>query len=229
MRRKTLATLVLSLAVSSPALAEETPRADPKPYPDVAFKRIGVPKSGDKKINVQIREGEGVRAAEPAPQNAPSAPAAPAAPSGYEWYWAQVPYSIESDASRLTKALTGRGFSAPRILAADLPAGLLLLEDLGDDLFAHAIPRGADEAELYAQGVDTLAAIYRSSFPAEMRAHGGQWTVMDYDAPALLAETELLLDWFVGQHRIHGITGLFHHNAKVELANLGIEAACLNL
>lgn len=100
----------------------------------------------------------------------------------------------------ITEALTERGFSAPRILAADLPAGLLLLEDLGDDLFAHAIPRGADEAELYAHGVDTLAAIYRSSFSAEMRAHGGQWTVMEYDAPALLAETELLLDWFIGQH-----------------------------
>ncbi|WP_421788456.1 aminoglycoside phosphotransferase family protein [Hyphobacterium sp.] len=100
----------------------------------------------------------------------------------------------------LTEALTTRGFSAPRILAADLSAGLLLLEDLGDDLFARAIPAGADETALYAHAVDTLAAIYRSSFPAELAAHGGQWQVMDYDAPALLAETGLLLDWFVARH-----------------------------
>lgn len=97
----------------------------------------------------------------------------------------------------LTEALTARGFSAPRLLAADLPAGLLLLEDLGDDLFARAIPAGADETRLYASAVDTLAAIYRSSFPAELTAQGGHWTLLDYDTPAFLAETELLLDWFV--------------------------------
>lgn len=100
----------------------------------------------------------------------------------------------------LTEALTERGFSAPRILAADLPAGLLLLEDLGDDLFARAIPGGADETGLYAHAVDTLAAIYRSSFPGELTAHGGHWQVMDYDPPAMLAETALLLDWFVERH-----------------------------
>lgn len=100
----------------------------------------------------------------------------------------------------LTEALTSRGFSAPRILAADLKNGLLLLEDLGDDLFAHAIPKGAPEEELYTHAIDTLAAIYRSSFPDQMSAYGGSWTVMAYDTPALLAETELLLDWYVRTH-----------------------------
>jgi len=100
----------------------------------------------------------------------------------------------------LTEELTARGFSAPRILAADLPRGLLLLEDLGDDLFARAIPAGADEGELYAHGVDALAAIYRSSFPSQLSHHGGEWHVLDYDDAALLAETELFLDWYAGQH-----------------------------
>jgi hypothetical protein len=106
----------------------------------------------------------------------------------------------------LTETLTSRGFSAPRILAANLEAGLLLLEDLGDDLFARAIPAGADEHTLYAHAVDTLAAIYRCSFPSELDAQGGQWTVMDYDTPALLAETELLLDWFVARHAGRDVT-----------------------
>ncbi|WP_421789966.1 aminoglycoside phosphotransferase family protein [Hyphobacterium sp.] len=100
----------------------------------------------------------------------------------------------------LTEELTMRGFSAPRILAADLPGGFLLLEDLGDDLFARAIPAGADEKNLYQHAIDALAAIYRSSFPAQLSAHGGEWHITDYDGPALLAETELLLDWFIGKH-----------------------------
>lgn len=100
----------------------------------------------------------------------------------------------------LTEELTARGFSAPRLLAADLPGGLLLLEDLGDDLFARAIPAGADETDLYRHGVEALAAIYRSSFPSELRHHGGTWHILDYDGPALLAETELFLDWFVTRH-----------------------------
>ncbi len=100
----------------------------------------------------------------------------------------------------LTEELTARGFSAPRLLATDLPGGLLLLEDLGDDLFARAIPAGADEADLYRHGVEALAAIYRSSFPSRLHHHGGEWHILDYDGPALLAETELFLDWFVTRH-----------------------------
>lgn len=112
----------------------------------------------------------------------------------------------------LTEELTARGFSAPRILAADLPGGLLLLEDLGDDLFARAIPAGADETELYRHAVETLAAIHRSSFPAQMSAHGGEWRVMDYDSPALLAETELLLDWFIGKHARREVSAEMRHD-----------------
>jgi len=106
----------------------------------------------------------------------------------------------------LTEELTARGFSAPRILSADIPGGLLLLEDLGDDLFAHAIPAGADEAELYRHGVEALAAIYRSSFPSQLNHHGGEWHILDYDGPALLAETELFLDWYIEKHLARAVT-----------------------
>jgi aminoglycoside/choline kinase family phosphotransferase len=44
------------------------------------------------------------------------------------------------------------GLAAPQILAADDAAGLLLLEDLGDDLFSRVVREGrADEGELYAE------------------------------------------------------------------------------
>ncbi|MGP1274768.1 MAG: aminoglycoside phosphotransferase family protein, partial [Caulobacterales bacterium] len=98
----------------------------------------------------------------------------------------------------LARALTERGFSAPRIFAADMGKGLLLIEDLGEGLYARAIPAGAHEGTLYASAVDTLAAIYRSSFPDVFEADAGaSWRVHAYDATALLAETGLYTDWYL--------------------------------
>ena len=62
--------------------------------------------------------------------------------------------------------LTDRGFSAPCVLAAAPADGLLLLEDLGDDLFARVLDRDADAAErLYSAAIDTLAALQRTEPP----------------------------------------------------------------
>ena len=57
----------------------------------------------------------------------------------------------------MTGRLRGAGYSAPAILAARPGDGLMLLEDLGDDLFARIIPDGAAEMDLYAAAVDLLA------------------------------------------------------------------------
>lgn len=100
----------------------------------------------------------------------------------------------------LASELTARGFSAPRILAADLEHGFLLLEDLGDRLFVHAIREGEDESALYEHAIDTLAALYRSSFPDRLSYASAEWPLLDYDAPALGAETALFLDWYA-KHR----------------------------
>lgn len=58
------------------------------------------------------------------------------------------------------------GFSAPEILGADIPRGLLLLEDLGDDLFArmaHADPTA--EPGLYDAATDFLIALHAIAPP----------------------------------------------------------------
>jgi len=90
-----------------------------------------------------------------------------------------------------------RGFSAPVIIAQNLDAGLMLLEDLGGDLFARLLEKEpAKEGQLYKAAIDTLAAIYRSSFPAKMQAADKTWRVRDYDRYALQAEADLFLDWF---------------------------------
>lgn len=97
----------------------------------------------------------------------------------------------------IAQALGERGFSAPRIYAADMARGLLLIEDLGEGLYARAIPAGAHEGTLYASAADTLAALYRSSFPDVFEAGGSAWRVHAYDETALLAETGLYLDWYL--------------------------------
>lgn len=97
----------------------------------------------------------------------------------------------------IAEALTARGFSAPHILARDLEQGFLLLEDLGDDLFASVIEKNpAEEARLYAAAVDTLAAIYRSSFPADLTSGEARWRLRSYDRLALQTEVDLLLEWY---------------------------------
>jgi len=107
----------------------------------------------------------------------------------------------------IAQALTCRGFSAPHILAADLSKGLLLLEDLGDDLFARVIDEDPEcEDRLYAAAVDCLAAIYRSSIAHILEYNGAHWRVREYDGAALLAEADLFLDWFA-KDRGHEISG----------------------
>lgn len=93
--------------------------------------------------------------------------------------------------------LVTRGFSAPKIMAADLGKGFLLLEDFGASVYARVIEDNPEmERPLYEAAVDCLGEIYRSSFPAKMRWRDAQWRVREYDETALLAETQLFLDWY---------------------------------
>ena len=91
----------------------------------------------------------------------------------------------------IAEYLTGLGLSAPRILARDTEAGFLLLEDLGDALFARAIPADpGSEALLYATATDLLVALHRAAPPAGLAA---------YDAPVMADMAALAFDWYAGQ------------------------------
>lgn len=103
----------------------------------------------------------------------------------------------------IATSLTQRGFSAPKIYEADLDTGFLLIEDLSDDLYAKVIPDHAHEGALYAHAVETLAAIYRSSFDNEPEAFGISWPIQAYDAIALQAEADLFTEWYA-PHRGNG-------------------------
>jgi aminoglycoside/choline kinase family phosphotransferase len=84
--------------------------------------------------------------------------------------------------------LTGRGFSAPDILARDLEAGLLLLSDFGDDRLRERLDvEPQREAELYTLATDLLVALHKHPPMPGLRPHGpSEW----------LSELTLFTDWY---------------------------------
>jgi len=61
----------------------------------------------------------------------------------------------------VARLLGGAGFAVPAILAADEAAGLLLLEDFGDDTYTRLLARGESEARLYELATDLLIELRR--------------------------------------------------------------------
>ena len=93
---------------------------------------------------------------------------------------------------RIARHLHGLGLSAPAIFAADEAAGLLLLEDFGDDTFSRLLATGTDAEGLYTSALDVLIHLHRLSastaIPAQLPA---------YDERRLLDEALLLADWYM--------------------------------
>jgi N-acetylmuramate 1-kinase len=90
--------------------------------------------------------------------------------------------------------LRTEGFSAPAIYAANLPAGLLLVEDLGRE---GVVKDGAPLPERYLVAAEVLASLHGRSLPVDLPvAPGITHHIPPYDKEALTIEAELLLDWY---------------------------------
>ncbi|MEO7054000.1 MAG: phosphotransferase [Rhizomicrobium sp.] len=123
--------------------------------------------------------------------------------------------------SAVSDFLRARGLAAPAIHAADYLRGWLVLEDLGDALFSDVLTQGGSEEELYKAAVEILARLHRERAPdflpppafADPRASYGHLPhqhadarageadlaplpLFVYDDIALIAETDLMLEWF---------------------------------
>jgi aminoglycoside/choline kinase family phosphotransferase len=97
----------------------------------------------------------------------------------------------------MTGWLRDRGLSAPDILALDVAAGFMLLEDMGDALFARVCAADpAREPELYAQAIDVLAALQSAAPPAEIKGWGCAYCPIEYDAAVLAREARLAAEWW---------------------------------
>jgi len=88
----------------------------------------------------------------------------------------------------ITSHLLTLGFSAPRILAQDPQNGFLLLEDLGDALFARLIQTSPDmEQSLYSAATDVLIRLHQSPPPTHLPDYNPAM-MADYIAP--------LFEWY---------------------------------
>jgi aminoglycoside/choline kinase family phosphotransferase len=89
---------------------------------------------------------------------------------------------------RIARHLQTLGYSAPRIMAEDTEHGFLLLEDLGDDLFARLLQQSGNETKLYEATIDFLLDLHRHPAPAHLAP---------YDEDRLIDEAELFVDWYL--------------------------------
>ncbi|HUL87008.1 MAG TPA: tRNA (adenosine(37)-N6)-threonylcarbamoyltransferase complex ATPase subunit type 1 TsaE [Pseudolabrys sp.] len=94
-------------------------------------------------------------------------------------------------------ALRARGFSAPAIFAADREAGLLVIEDLGDELIVKDDPPAPIESR-YEMAADFLAELHQEAVEDVLPVEPGvNYRLPRYDIDAFLIEAELLLDWYL--------------------------------
>lgn len=95
----------------------------------------------------------------------------------------------------IANGLRERGFSAPRILAQDLDAGLLLVEDLGRE---GVVDEAGPIPARYLEAAAVLADLHSRRLPDALPVDdAGLYHIPPYDLDALLIEVELLLEWYV--------------------------------
>jgi len=87
------------------------------------------------------------------------------------------------------------GLSAPEIVAVDADAGLAVLEDFGDALFARVIEAGEPEEPLYLAAVEALARLHDAEAPETLRGPAGDWPLQTYDETALKGGADLFVEW----------------------------------
>jgi aminoglycoside/choline kinase family phosphotransferase len=92
--------------------------------------------------------------------------------------------------------LRDHGLSAPRVLAHDITAGLAVLEDLGDGLYATLIGGGEPEAPLYETAVDAQVVMQAEPPPPVLQAEDARWPLLTYDTLALKIATDTFLEWW---------------------------------
>ncbi|MEI7669707.1 MAG: phosphotransferase, partial [Pseudomonadota bacterium] len=82
--------------------------------------------------------------------------------------------------------------SSPKIIAFDLEHGLMLLEDLGDNLFAKVIEQYPEkELELYSHAIQVLIELYQKSENDKLS------DIPLFDNEKMLKQVSLLTEWFL--------------------------------
>lgn len=89
--------------------------------------------------------------------------------------------------AKVAAYLTKCGLSAPEIFAQDTERGFMVLEDLGDDIYARVLQRDPSlEQTLYAAAIDTLIHLHAQPV----------LTLEAYDAPLMAELAAKAFDWY---------------------------------
>lgn len=76
---------------------------------------------------------------------------------------------------RIADYLSSLGLSAPKILHKEVEHGFLLLEDLGDDLFARVVVSDPNlQDTLYQAATDTLVALHKHPAPPDLAVYSAE-------------------------------------------------------
>jgi aminoglycoside/choline kinase family phosphotransferase len=88
---------------------------------------------------------------------------------------------------KITNYLRSLSLSAPEIYAADEASGLLIIEDLGDDLYAKAVADKPElEIPLYEAATDVLLHLHKAPPPS----------LLPYDTKSMTDMALLAFDWY---------------------------------
>jgi hypothetical protein len=160
-----------------------------------------VPRPGDASTRSYARVALNGRKAmlmdQPQSAEAPAAPANATPEERRALGYNAVARLAGADTARFVAAgnhLRGLGLSTPEIFATDPAQGFVLIEDLGDELYADVLTRGGDERDLYEQAAEVLAALHAEEAPALLRPDKA---LHAYDETALIAETDLMTEWYL--------------------------------
>jgi N-acetylmuramate 1-kinase len=97
----------------------------------------------------------------------------------------------------MTQALRRQGLSAPAIFASDRESGLLVIEDLGEELVVGGEPSAPIEMR-YEAATDLLAELHCEQLPTVVPVEPGiDYRLPLYDLDAFLIEVDLLPDWYL--------------------------------
>ncbi|MGE5368852.1 MAG: tRNA (adenosine(37)-N6)-threonylcarbamoyltransferase complex ATPase subunit type 1 TsaE [Chloroflexota bacterium] len=117
----------------------------------------------------------------------------------------------------MADGLRAQGLSAPEIYGSDLDAGLLIVEDLGRE---GVVDENGPIPERYMEAAAALAHLHARKLPDTLPVdNAGNYQIPPYDMDALLIETDLLLDWYVGHIKTTVTSG-----ARAIFANLWRQA-----
>lgn len=97
---------------------------------------------------------------------------------------------------QVARLLDDAGVHAPRVIAADIDRGYLLLSDLGTTTYAAALDAQSAHA-LYSDAIDALIRWQRATRDD---------VLPPYDEPLLARELSLFPDWYVAKHRGHALS-----------------------